>query len=817
MNRKGAGKTADGIGKKWRRLLRLPGFVAQLMSVGGFTTFFIAAEVLAASTTTESVTEYFQLSILSVFVLILLGLAAISIIAFLIIRDRRSQKERERQQARIVVLDDRQQQLEAELKRQQNITEALRESEQRFRKLTQQLPVGVFINDTHGECRYVNNYWCWLAGLTAEQAMGLGWTQALHADDREQALQIWKNANEQGNEVATQYRFRTPSGRETWLKTRARPMRDRAGRITGHLGASIDIADLKKTEETLRASEARFRNYFELPLIGIALIGPDKRWWEVNDRTCEMLGYRRSRLLGMTWAEMTHPDDQSAEEIQLKRVLSRRIEGYSLDKRFIRQDGALLYASVSTRCVRQANGMVDHFVTVIQDITERRQAAEHIKHLAYYDALTGLPNRTLLNDRLQQALLRAGREHNLVGMLLVDLDRFKLINDALGHKIGDRLLNEVATRLQRSIRQCDTISRQGGDEFAILLPDLTNNDDATRAAQRMLDAMIQPFRLDGRELSITCSIGISLYPRDGCTSESLLKNADIALYRAKDMGRNNYQFYLSGGTTLSRERLNLETDLRHAMNRRQLELYYQPKWDFRTSAITGAEALIRWNHPDMGLVSPVRFIPIAEENGLVLPIGEWILRVAVNEIIQLHKDGFPGLRIAVNLSGRQFRQTDLKDRVREALTTSGFDPACLELELTEGILMHNNEENMAVLHAFKAMGVRIAIDDFGTGYSSLSYLQQFPVNVLKIDRAFVKDLPENTSSVAIVDAIVTLAHGLELEVVAEGVETPEQQAFLQAHGCDEGQGYYFGRPMPLAEFRELLIQNRLRTAAEAAS
>jgi diguanylate cyclase (GGDEF)-like protein/PAS domain S-box-containing protein len=817
MNQKDVGKTADFIGKDWGRWLRLPDFVAQLRSLGGFTIFFVASAALAASTAVEGMTSPFRFTILSIVGLVLLGLAAISIIAFLIIRDRRCQKEREQQQARIIALDDRQQQLGAELKCQQGITEALRESEQRFRKLAGKLPVGVFINDTHGGCRYVNDHWCWLAGLTAEQAMGSGWIQALHADDREHTLQIWKNAGEQDNEIVAQYRFRTPSGRETWLNTRARPMRDRAGRITGYLGASTDIADLKKTEETLRASEARFRNYFELPLIGIALIGPDKRWWEVNDRLCEMLGYRRSRLLGMTWAEMTHPDDQSAEEIQLERVLNRRIQGYSLDKRFIRQDGALLYASVSTRCVRQANGMVDHFVTVIQDITERRQAAEHIEHLAYYDALTGLPNRTLLNDRLQQALLRAGREHNLAGMLLVDLDRFKLINDALGHKIGDRLLSEVATRLQQCLRQCDTISRQGGDEFAILLPDLTSSDDATRVAQRMLDAMIQPLRLDGRELNITCSIGISLYPRDGRTSESLLKNADIALYRAKDMGRNNYQFYLSGGTMLSRERLNLETDLRHAMNRRQLELYYQPKWDFRTDAITGAEALIRWNHPDLGLVSPVRFIPIAEESGLVLPMGEWILRAAVSEIGQLHKEGFPGLRIAVNLSGRQFRQTDLKDRVREALTTSGFDPACLELELTEGILMHNNEENMAVLHAFKAMGVRIAIDDFGTGYSSLSYLQQFPVNVLKIDRAFVIDLPENTSSAAIVDAIVTLAHGLELEVVAEGVETPQQQAFLQAHGCDEGQGYYFGRPMPLAEFRELLGQDRLRTAAAVAS
>jgi diguanylate cyclase (GGDEF)-like protein/PAS domain S-box-containing protein len=740
--------------------------------------------------------------------LALLGLAMISIVTLLVIRDRRGREAREQQQARLDLCNDRLQQLETELSHQRRIAETRRDSEQRFRKLAEQLPVGVFINDVEGECRYVNDHWRRLSGLTAEEAEGMGWMRALHPDDREPVLQLWRSMAEQGSEIVAQYRFRTPSGRDVWLNTRAVPMRDRASHITGYLGACTDIAELKKTEETLRASEARFRNYFELPLIGIALIGSDKRWREVNDRLCEMLGYRRSRLLGMTWAEMTHPDDQAAEEVQLERVINRRIEGYSLDKRFIRQDGALLYASVSTRCVRQVNGIVDHFVTVIQDITERRQAAEHIEHLAYYDALTGLPNRSLLNDRLQQALLRAGREHNLAGMLLVDLDRFKLINDALGHKTGDLLLSEVAIRLQQCLGQCDTISRQGGDEFAILLPDLTSSDDATRVAQRMLDAMMQPFRLDGRELNITCSIGISLYPRDGRTIDSLTKNADTALYRAKDMGRNNYQFYLSGGTMLSRERLNLETDLRHAMNRRQLELYYQPKWDFCTDAITGAEALIRWNHPELGLVSPARFIPIAEESGLVLPMGEWILRAAVNEIGQLHREGFTGLRVAVNLSALQFRQPNLKDRVQEVLATSDFDPSCLELELTEGILMHNNEENMTALRAFKAMGVRIAIDDFGTGYSSLSYLQRFPVNVLKIDRAFVMDLPGNTSSAAIVDAIVTLAHGLDLEVVAEGVETPEQKAFLQTRGCDEGQGYYFGRPMPLAEFRERLEQDR---------
>ncbi|MFZ1829548.1 MAG: EAL domain-containing protein [Candidatus Competibacteraceae bacterium] len=746
--------------------------------------------------------------------LILLGLAAIVILA--IIRERSHQEAREQTRIRIAELSNRQQQLEAEIERQRGQMETLRDSEKRFRKIVQQLPVGIFVTDPHGECRYVNDRWCWLAGMTAEQAAGSGWTRALHPDDRNQVLQTWRQSGEQ-TEFVAQHRFRTPSGRDTWLNTCLIPLRDRVGRITGHLGAHTDIGALKRAEETLRTSEARFRSYFELPLIGIALNGADKRWWEVNDRLCEMLGYRRTQLLGMSWAEMTHPDDLAVEEAQFERVMSRRTDGYSLDKRFIRQDGALLYASVSTRCLRQANDVVDYFVMVVQDITERQRAAEHIEHLAYYDALTGLPNRTLLADRLQQALLRASREHTLAGMMIVDIDRFKLINDALGHKIGDRLLSDVAMRLQQCIRQGDTLSRQGGDEFAILLPDLITGDEVTLIAQRMLETVAEPFRLEGRELNMTCSIGISLYPRDGRNEEALLKNADIALYRAKDLGRNNYQFYLSGATVLSRERLHLEGDLRRAIGRRQLELYYQPKWDFRAGIITGAEALIRWNHPELGLLLPARFISIAEESGLVLPIGEWILRTAMDEINHLHQSGFPSLRIAVNLSTRQFRQTDLKDRVREALTASNFDSACLELELTEGILMHNNEENMSALRAFKAMGLRIAIDDFGTGYSSLSYLQCFPVDVLKIDRAFVMDLPENANSIAIVDAIVTLAHGLGLEVVAEGVETPEQAAFLQAHGCDEGQGYYFGKPMPLTEFRLLLEQDRARAAVATAS
>ncbi len=714
--------------------------------------------------------------------------------------------------------EHRQTELKAEIERQRQAVAALRDSEYRYRNLSQQLPVGVFLVDVEGRCQYVNEHWCQMSGLTAEQATGLPWMQFVHPDEREQVLRDWRTAVEQESEFAADHRFRGPSGRVAWLSTHIVPLRDRASRIVSYLGVNVDIAGFKRTEETLRASETRFRSYFELSLVGVALTGPDKRWWEVNDRLCEILGYRREQLLRLSWAEQTHPDDLDVDIAQFERVMARRIDGYSLDKRFLRPDGELVYASVSTRCVRRSNGMVDHFVTVVQDITERKQAEERIRKLAHHDALTGLPNRELLTDRLLQAVARADRDHTQVGVLLVDLDLFKRINDTLGHSVGDQLLREVAARLQKCVRPGDTVSRQGGDEFAIVLPDLANaNDDAARIAQRILNMVARPCTLDEKELHANCSIGISVFPRDGRGAEALLKNADVALYRAKDMGRNNYQFYLSGATVLARERLDLENSLRYAVDRRQLVLYYQPKWDFHLQAITGAEALIRWNHPQYGLLSPARFIPIAEDSGLILPVGEWVLREAVREIGQLHRRGFPGLRVAVNLSGRQFHQSDLVDLVHNILSQDGFDSTCLELELTESILMHHTEDNIATLKGFKTMGLRLAIDDFGTGYSSMSYLQRFPVDVLKIDRSFVMHLPASTSSAAIVDAIVTLGHGPQLDVVAEGVETMEQLAFLQSHGCDEGQGFHFGHPLPLEEFRKLLHQDRVRAAAAAGS
>ena len=750
--------------------------------------------------------------------LVALGLAG-GVLAVFLEQRHRLRRAHQRIETLGVELNSRQQRvnlLETAIERQQQVMDNLRDSERRFRTLTEQLPVGIFLTNAQGECRYVNDRWRQLTDLTTQQAFDSGWTGALHPDDQEPVRRAWRQALETGSELVIEHRFRTPSGQETWLNTRAAPVRDHAGIITGYLGAHTDIAALKRIEETLRASEMRFRSYFDLALIGIALTSPDRRWLEINDRLCEMLGYSRSQLLQMSWAELTHPQDLATEMAQFERVLNRRIEGYSLDKRFVRQDGELLHVSVSNRCQRRPNGVVNYFVTVVQDITERKQAEERIQHLAQHDALTSLPNRALLIDRLGQEVLRAGRTHGLVGVMMIDLDLFKRINDTLGHAVGDQLLREVAARLQRCVRECDTVSRQGGDEFAALLPDLASGDEVSLIAQRILEIVAEPCRLDEHELHINCSIGISLYPRDGRSSDVLLRNADIALYRAKDMGRNNYQFYLSGATVLSRERLSLETHLRHAVERRELELYYQPKWDFHADAIRGAEALIRWNHPELGLLSPVRFISIAEDSGLILQVGEWVLRTAVREIGQLHREGFSGLRVAVNLSARQFRQADLADLVRNVLAESVFDPTCLELELTETILMNPTDANLATLQTFKTLGVRIAIDDFGTGYSSLGYLQRFPLDVLKIDRAFVMDLPTSTSSAAITDAILTLAHGLKLEVVAEGVETVEQLAFLRDHGCDEGQGYYFGRPLPLTEFKRLLAQDAARVAGAPA-
>ena len=440
------------------------------------------------------------------------------------------------------------------------------------------------------------------------------------------------------------------------------------------------------------------------------------------------------------------------------------------------------------------------------EIGERRLADQRVVHMAHHDALTGLPNRTLLADRVGQAIARAHRRGGKLAVLFLDLDRFKNVNDSLGHAIGDLLLTAVAVRIKGCLREEDTAARLGGDEFIISLPDVVDAAEAASVAGRILAELARPFAIGEHQLHADGSIGISLYPRDGNTAETLMRNADTAMYHAKESGRANYQFFNAQMTERVSHRLTMETELRRALERGEFALHYQPLVNLNGARIEGAEALLRWPQSDRRMLPPTEFIPIAEETGLIIPLGEWVLLEACAQA-QAWQARQPGLRIAVNLSARQFRQRDLIGMVERVLGETGLAPGLLELELTESMLMHHAEETVMILQRLNEMGVRLAIDDFGTGYSSLSYLKRFPLHTLKVDRSFVRDISTDPDDAAIVTAIVAMARSLGLNVIAEGVETEEQAAFLGSLACQQAQGYYFGRPMPAAEFAARLANS----------
>lgn len=432
------------------------------------------------------------------------------------------------------------------------------------------------------------------------------------------------------------------------------------------------------------------------------------------------------------------------------------------------------------------------------------------RHLAYHDALTILPNRHLLHDRLQQALAQSKRSGKLAALLFLDLDGFKRINDTLGHGIGDLLLKSVAKRLKTTVRQVDTVARLGGDEFTIVLLEINHAQDAKDVAQKILKVISQPYKIEEHELFVTASVGISIYPDDGSDIESLIRKADIAMYRAKGQGKNNYQVYNLSMDAKFFERLTLENSLRKAVENEELVAYYQPQVDLRTGEITGVEALVRWQHQKFGLVPPDKFIPLAEETGVILEIDEWMMKTACRQIKNWEREGIANIRVAVNLSTRQFRQKNLTEKVAQILNDSAVQPKNLCLEITENEVMHNIETTVEILQALKKMGVLLSLDDFGTGYSSLSYLKRFPIDILKIDRTFVNGIPSDRDDTAISTAIVVLAHSMELQVIAEGVEEPEQIAFLQSLRCDEIQGFYFSRPLNAETVTDLLkVKKRL--------
>jgi len=504
------------------------------------------------------------------------------------------------------------------------------------------------------------------------------------------------------------------------------------------------------------------------------------------------------------WFKVIHPEDR-AIALEAHAGLAHA-SSFTQEYRIIRPDGTICWIEERARAIRAPDGKLVRFDGIAIDIGERKAYEARIEYLADHDALTDLANRNLLGDRIRQAMAHSRRNGLLLALLFLDLDRFKGINDSFGHELGDALLLEVSSRLKQIVREGDTVARQGGDEFIILLTDIQRPQDVTAVAYKIFAAFSTPFNINGHELFVTTSIGATLYPDDGDDMQSLLRNADTAMYRAKEEHGNAFQFYSREMSVRALERAELESALRRALDRDEFELFYQPKVDTGSGRIIGAEALIRWHHPEMGLVSPTRFIPMAEEIGLIVPIGDWVLHTACAQNKAWQDAGLPHISVSVNLSARQFKQEGLVESVADALQNMGLDARHLELELTESIVMNSAELFITKMKELEGLGVQLSIDDFGTGYSSLSYLKRFPLHHLKIDQSFVRDIATDADDAAITSTVISLGHSLNLKVIAEGVETEEQVAFLRDHHCDEMQGYYFSKPLPAHEFACLLQQ-----------
>lgn len=557
---------------------------------------------------------------------------------------------------------------------------------------------------------------------------------------------------------------------------------------------------------------------------------PEARW---SDEAYRVLGMRPGEC-APTWTNFIQCVDASDKpklEEALRNVMAKPGE-LSIEHYIVRQDG--MYCCVHNHISSRADstGRVRHMHGTIQDITERKAVEEKLHYLAMYDTLTGLPNRQLFHEQLTRAIARCKRSQEHLAVMFIDLDRFKRINDTLGHAVGDMLLQEVSSRLGQCVRSSDalarvaedtdgadgtSVARLAGDEFTAMLDGLAHPEDAARVANRILAELARPFVLDGEEVVVTSSVGIALYPGDGEQAEILLQHADVAMYQAKQQGKNTYQFFAGEMNTAAVERLKMESELRYALERGELLLHYQPKVDVSSGRITGVEALMRWQHPERGLVPPGKFIPVAEETGLIVAMGEWVLEEACRQKKAWRDAGLPALSMAINLASPSFRKPDLVERVAAALRSYGVPPAELCLEATESILMRDADVTMGTLNRLSELGVRLSIDDFGTGYSSLSYLRRFPIHQLKVDRSFVNEVTESADDAAIVAAIVSLARSLNLEVVAEGVETVEQVQCLAQQGCRTMQGFYFSKPLPVAELTRLLQEGGvIRKALPAA-
>jgi diguanylate cyclase (GGDEF)-like protein/PAS domain S-box-containing protein len=573
------------------------------------------------------------------------------------------------------------------------------------------------------------------------------------------------------------------------------------------------------TLNALLRSEARLSLAQRIAKIGDWEWHPSTGRFMASSELCRLMGIRQLDFGGTKEAflQIVHDEDRDRVGQALNAILAES-KPCDIDHRFILPNGGEFTVNLQAEAVFDDQLRTITIVGTAKDISERKCSEREIHRLAYYDSLTGLPNRVLFKDRVTQALAHAYRYQSTLAVLFLDLDRFKVINDTLGHNVGDRLLKQVADRLTDSVRHSDSIGRStekeethelarlGGDEFTALLTNIRDPQDAGTVARRILEALARPFLIDGYEITVTASVGIAIFPTDGDSVDFLLKSSDIAMYHAKDQGRNNFQFYSKTMNALAAERLEMENDLRKALERHEFVVYYQPQVDIRTNRIVGAEALVRWRHPHRGMLSPAEFLPVAIETGMIRKLDEEVLLMACRQNKAWQDVSYVPIRMSVNVSNSFFHGPSLTSAIAKALEETQLDPEYLELELTESITMRHVETSITMLQEIRAMGVRLSIDDFGTGYSSLSHLQRFPINMLKIDQSFVLGVTSNAANASITRAIISLAHSMNLSVLAEGVETDEQLALLRGQECDEAQGHFFGRPMPGEEFVPLLTR-----------
>jgi diguanylate cyclase (GGDEF)-like protein/PAS domain S-box-containing protein len=678
----------------------------------------------------------------------------------------------------------------------------LSQSENRYQKIVENIHEGIWVIDKNNYTQYVNKRMADLIGYSIDEMLGKH-VFSFMDDENENICKA--NIQRRRDGISEDHRFELQhkSGEPVYVAMASSPILNAHDEYDGAIAGVMDVSNQRGQELKLKMLSSAVEQSGTMVMI----TDKDADIEYVNPKFCEVTGYDKEEILGEN-ASILRSSDMDAEAIADLWATITSGRDWHGELHTKKKEGELFWSLMSISAIEDENGQISHFVTVIEDVSQLKEARQQMEQLAYIDTLTGLANRLLFRDRLEQVLKAVQRNKTHAALLYLDLDQFKRVNDSLGHDVGDALLMKVAERLRQCVRHQDTVARMGGDEFVMLLTDVDDMAGASAVARKVLKLMSQPMNLLKHELIITPSIGITLAPHDSLNADILLKNADLAMYRAKASGRNNYQFFTKEMNSKILEHLMIEGELKHAIENEELVMHFQPQMGIESGELVGIEALVRWDHPERGLISPDDFIPVAETTGLIVALGEWVLFSSCRTIRNMETFGLPSVKLAVNLSPRQFQDPNLIEMIQNALDKTGFKPIQLELEITETMLMNNLDYTVDMLKQIKALGISVSIDDFGTGYSSLSYLKRLPIDSLKVDQSFIKEIPQDKDDMEIAAAIIAMAHNLKLDVVAEGIETDAQWDFLKKNKCDIGQGYLFSRPLTEKDLMERFLPKK---------